>query len=85
LVIEVEMAPFFHYLFFCFSSSKVHGINDIRQIKMHIAEPLVPEPAFEVKIAIEKLKRYKSPAFDQIPAELFQHYVPRSTSLLILF
>jgi hypothetical protein len=36
-------------------------------------EPLVPDPsAFEVEIAIEKLKRYKSPGSDQIPAELIQ-------------
>jgi hypothetical protein len=35
------------------------------------SEPLVPEPsAFEVELAIEKLKRHKSPGIDQIPAEL---------------
>jgi hypothetical protein len=34
---------------------------------------LVPVPSpFEVEIAIEKLKRYKSPGSDQIPAELIQ-------------
>jgi hypothetical protein len=33
----------------------------------------VPEPsAFEVEMAIEKLKRYKSPGIDQIPAELIK-------------
>jgi hypothetical protein len=38
-----------------------------------ICLPLVPEPSSsEVKIAIEKLKRYKSPGTDQIPAELIQ-------------
>jgi hypothetical protein len=32
----------------------------------HTAEPLAPEPsAFEVEMAIEKLKRYKSPGTDQ--------------------
>jgi len=37
----------------------------------HIAEPLVPEPnAFEIEIAIEKLKRHKSPSTNQVPAEL---------------
>jgi hypothetical protein len=37
------------------------------------AEPLVPDPSpFEVEIAIEKLKRYKSPGSDQIPADLIQ-------------
>jgi hypothetical protein len=37
------------------------------------AEPLVPEPsASEFEMAIEKLKRHKSPGIDQIPAELFK-------------
>jgi hypothetical protein len=37
------------------------------------AEPLVPEPSSsEAEIAIEKLKRYKSPGIDQIQAELIQ-------------
>ena len=49
----------------------VHRVNDVRQTKMHTAEPLVPEPsASEVELAIEKLKSYKSPGVDQIPAEL---------------
>ena len=48
----------------------VHGVNDVRQTEIHTAEPLVPEPsAFEVEMAIEKLKRHKSPGIDQIPAE----------------
>jgi hypothetical protein len=34
---------------------------------------LIPDPSpFEVEIAIKKLKRYKSPGSDQIPAELIQ-------------
>ena len=49
----------------------LHGVNDVRQAEMHTAEPLVPEPsAFEAELAIEKLKSYKSPGIDQIPAEL---------------
>jgi hypothetical protein len=33
----------------------------------------VPEPsAFEVELAIEKLKSHKSPDIDQIPAELIK-------------
>jgi hypothetical protein len=40
---------------------------------MHTAEPFVPEPsASEFEVAIGKLKRYKSPGVDQIPAELIQ-------------
>jgi hypothetical protein len=51
----------------------VHGVNDVRQTEIHTAEPLVPEPSSsEVHVAIEKLKRYKSPGTDQIPAELIQ-------------
>jgi hypothetical protein len=60
----------------------IHGVNDVRQTKVHTAvrqtkvhtaEPLVPEPsAFEDEMAIEKLKRHKSPGIDQIPAELIK-------------
>jgi hypothetical protein len=36
-------------------------------------DPLVPDPSpFEVEIAIVKLKSYKSPGSDQIPAELIE-------------
>jgi hypothetical protein len=51
----------------------VRGVNDVRQTEIHKAEPSVPEPSsFECETAIEKLKRYKSPGTDQIPAELIQ-------------
>jgi hypothetical protein len=51
----------------------VHGINDVRQRDMHIAEPLVPEPSsFENEIAIEKLKTHNSSSTDKIPADLIQ-------------
>jgi hypothetical protein len=51
----------------------VREVNDVRQTEIHTTEPLVPEPSSsEVEIAIEKLKRYKSPGIDQIPAELIQ-------------
>jgi hypothetical protein len=44
-----------------------------RQTEMHTAEPFVPEPSSsEVEVAIGKLKGYKSPGVDQIPAELIQ-------------
>jgi hypothetical protein len=40
---------------------------------MHTAEPFVPEPsASEVEVAVGKLRSYKSPSVDQIPAELIQ-------------
>jgi hypothetical protein len=51
----------------------VHGVHDVRQMHIREAEPLVPEPSFiEVEIAIGKLKSYKSPGTDQIPAELIE-------------
>jgi len=51
----------------------VHGVNDSRQTEIHTEESLVPEPsAFEVEVAIEKLRRHKSPRTDQIPAELIK-------------
>jgi hypothetical protein len=38
-----------------------------------MAEPLVPGPSrLQVEIVIAKLKKYKSPCSDQIPAELIQ-------------
>jgi hypothetical protein len=49
----------------------VHNVSDVRQIEVHMAEPLVPGPSrIEVEIAIAKLKKYRSPGSDQIPAEL---------------
>jgi hypothetical protein len=44
-----------------------------RQTEIHTAGPFVPETsASDVEVAIGNLKRYKSPGFDQIPAELIQ-------------
>jgi hypothetical protein len=37
----------------------VHKVSDVRQIKIHAAEALVPDPgSFEVEIAITELERY---------------------------
>jgi hypothetical protein len=48
-------------------------VSDVRQIDIHTAEPLVPDPSpFGAAIAILKLKRYKSPSSNQIPAEVIQ-------------
>jgi hypothetical protein len=42
-------------------------------IEVHMADPLVSGPSrLEVEIAIAKLKNYKSPGSDPIPAELIQ-------------
>jgi hypothetical protein len=46
---------------------KVHRVHDVRQMDIHTAEPLLPEPILiEVEIGIGKLKSYKSPGTDQI-------------------
>jgi hypothetical protein len=35
----------------------VHGVNDVRQIEIQTAEPLMPEPsALQIQLANEKLK-----------------------------
>jgi hypothetical protein len=48
----------------------VHGVHDVRQMDIHTAEPLVPEPSLvKVEIATGKLKSYKSPGTDLILAE----------------
>jgi hypothetical protein len=52
---------------------KVHGAGGDRQTEMHTAEPFVPDPrASEAEVVIGKLKSYKCPGFDQIPAEPIQ-------------
>jgi hypothetical protein len=44
----------------------VQGPGGVRQTEIHTPEP----SATEVEVAIRKLKRYKAPGFDQIPAVL---------------
>jgi hypothetical protein len=67
-----------------------HGVHVVRQMDMHKAEPLVPEPSLaEVEVAIGKLKRYKSPGTDQSPAEFIKaegkYYVLGYTNLFVLY
>jgi hypothetical protein len=48
-------------------------VHNVRHKDIHTAEPLVPEPSLvEVEIAIGKLKSYKSPGTDQIPAQMIK-------------
>ena len=49
----------------------VHGGNDVRQIEIQRAEPLVPEPS-DFAMGIEKLNSHQSPCIDQIPAEIIK-------------
>jgi hypothetical protein len=50
-----------------------HRVSDVRQIKIHTAEPSLPEPStFEIEIPIVELKRCKTPGSDQIPVELIE-------------
>jgi hypothetical protein len=56
-----------------FQLLNVQNVSDVRQIEIHTAEPLVPDPScLEVEIAITKLKKCKSPGSDQISAEPIQ-------------
>ena len=67
-----RLPKYFGYVMNHFSQLlNVHGVSDVRQRETHTAEPLVPEPsAFEVELAIDKLKSHKSPGADLIPTEL---------------
>jgi hypothetical protein len=62
-------------------------VGGIRQREIQTAEPFVPEPSIsDVEVAIGKMKSYKSPGTDQIPAEIFKvgekYYILRSILLL---
>jgi hypothetical protein len=51
----------------------LHRISDVKEIEIHTAEPLVADPSlYEVEMPVAKLKGYKLPGSDQIPAELIQ-------------
>jgi hypothetical protein len=66
------------------------GVHNVRQMNICTAKPLAPEPSLvKVEIAVGKLKSYKSPGTDQIPAELIKAgvkpYVLRYTNLFVLY
>jgi len=45
----------------------VHGIHGVRQMDIHMTEPLLQEPSLvKVETAIGKLKMYKFPGTNQI-------------------
>jgi hypothetical protein len=51
----------------------VFVVGGVRQTEMHTTGLFVPEAsATEVEFAVGKLKRYKSPGIDQIPAKWIQ-------------
>jgi hypothetical protein len=44
----------------------VHNVSDVRQIEVHMAEPLVPGLSrLEVEIAIAKLKKFSYPKWPE--------------------
>jgi hypothetical protein len=46
----------------------VNNVSDVRQIEIHTAEPLLPDPShLETEVATAKLKKYKSPSSVEIP------------------
>jgi hypothetical protein len=56
-----------------FQMLNVYAVNYDKQTEIHTAESLVPEfNSSQVEMAIEKIKRHKSPGTDQIPAELIK-------------
>jgi hypothetical protein len=72
--------------YFC-EGLTVHGVGGVRNTEIHTAEPFVPEPsALEFEVATVKLRSYKSPGVDQIPAELIlavgKHRIQRFISFL---
>jgi hypothetical protein len=51
----------------------LHNACEVRQIGIHTAEPMIPASSrLEVKIAVAKLKKDKSPLNNQIPTEVIQ-------------
>jgi hypothetical protein len=51
----------------------VHGVHNVRQMDIHMAEPLVSKPSLvEVEVALGKLGSYKSPGTGQILAKLIK-------------
>ena len=48
-------------------------VNDVSQREIHATKLIVLEPsAFDIEVAIGKLKRYKSPDIHEIPAEMIK-------------
>jgi len=59
----------------------VQCVRDLMQTEIHITEQTVPQPnASVVEMATENLKRHKSLAIDQIPAELIKAESPKICS-----
>jgi hypothetical protein len=73
----------------CSQLLNMHNVSDVRQMEVHTAESLVSGPShLEVEIAIEKLKRYKSPGSVRTVAKLFGaggETLLSSINVLILF
>ena len=74
----------------CFSQLlNIHGVNGVRQTEIHTAQPILPEPStFDFEMAIEKLKRGKSPVLIKSQQnwlkQKVEQFAIRSINLLIL-
>jgi hypothetical protein len=43
----------------------MHDVNDVRQIEMHTAEPLVSQPLpFDVEVGVDKFRGHNSPCIN---------------------
>jgi len=51
----------------------VHNGEQTEEFEIHTAEPLIPEPSvIEMEMSVNRLKNFKSPGIDNIPAELIK-------------
>jgi len=51
----------------------VHNGEETEEFEIHTAEPWIPEPSeTEIEMSVKKLKNFKSPGIDNIPAELIK-------------
>ena len=75
----------------CFSQLlNVHRVKGVRHTEIYTAEPLVlGSSAFEIELAIEKIKSHKSPGIEKIPGQLIkagvEQFAMRSIKLLLIF
>jgi len=51
----------------------VHSAEQTEEFEIYTAESWIPEPSeIEIEMSVKKLKNFKSPGIDNIPAELIK-------------